>query len=61
MTSRHDDYLYENAFNTALVIIYSDFLKNQVELVSEINQVIQKKNSQNICRHMHTRYDFANI
>ena len=43
MTSRHDDYLYENAFDTALVIIYSDFLKNQVELVSEINQVIQKK------------------
>lgn len=43
MASRRDDYPYEDAFNTALVITYSDFLKNQVELVSEINQVIQKK------------------
>ena len=34
MASRRDDYPYKDAFNTALVITYSDFLKNQVELVS---------------------------
>ena len=43
MASRHEDYLFEDAFNTALVIIHSDFLKNQEELGSEINQVIEKK------------------